>query len=465
MIKKTEIKSESSGTGRTLLIKALKYAGAIISIIILICILIIVVFPDSFINSFAKSRIEKAFAEQYPAYALKIGDMHYSFWKNRLGCDSLLLKAKDSSYTFNTASVNISGISWIKVLVQGDITPYILSSMIIDAGSISLNFHKLHEVFLFEKLHISVPDSEVVTDSVRYHSLLSDEQFFSKSKFRQTKLSFDIHRINIVGLDFQGLFFKNEYKTRSIKIHDVLCDILVNMDKPYDAKSDPPLMPNEALLTMKETFKIDSLKIVNGRLNYAERYAVKAVPGVVMFNKINVLARGIANHSTIPDTAVIQGEGVFMNSGKMKLSMIYPLTSKKFSLKYSGSVGPMDVTKLNSFIVTAEHHRIKSGNIQSARFNINVNSGYASGTLKAEYRNLTIAILNKKTGSERGIFDRIASFFGKIFIIRGSNIPDDNGNMKIGEIKYARKPNDYFTQFLWFALRGSIADVAGFPRE
>jgi hypothetical protein len=37
--------------------------------------------------------------------------------------------------------------------------------------------------------------------------------------------------------------------------------------------------------------------------------------------------------------------------------------------------------------------------------------------------------------------------------------------MKIGEIKYTRHPQDYFLQFMWFALRGGVADLVGFPRE
>ena len=154
-----------------------------------------------------------------------------------------------------------------------------------------------------------------------------------------------------------------------------------------------------------------------------------------------------------------------MNSGRMKLDMAIPLASKDFSLRYSGSLSTMDVTVLNSFIEAGEHQRIKSGVLQSASFNINVNSGYASGSLHVVYKDVNIAVLDKKTGSEKGIFNRILSFFGKVFIIRNSNMPDEDGSIKIGEIKYSRKPTDYFFQYLWFALRGGVADVLGFPRE
>lgn len=152
-----------------------------------------------------------------------------------------------------------------------------------------------------------------------------------------------------------------------------------------------------------------------------------------------------------------------MNSGRMKLSMAIPLTSKDFSLRYSGSLSTMDVTELNSFIEPSENQRVNSGTLQSAKFNINVNSGYANGNLRLEYKNLDIAVIDKNTGSEKGVFNQITSLFGKIFIIRKTNMPDDKGLMKLGETKYTRNSDDYFFQFVWFALRNGIADVVGFP--
>jgi hypothetical protein len=122
----------------------------------------------------------------------------------------------------------------------------------------------------------------------------------------------------------------------------------------------------------------------------------------------------------------------------------------------------MDVTELNSFIVPSEHRRIKSGNLHSAAYDIDVNSGQASGTLRVEYKDLSLAILDKNTESEKGILNRIISLYGKIFIIHGTNMPDDKGLMKIGNVKYIRDPEDYFLQFVWFALRNGVGDVVGF---
>jgi hypothetical protein len=152
-----------------------------------------------------------------------------------------------------------------------------------------------------------------------------------------------------------------------------------------------------------------------------------------------------------------------MNSATMKLFMAIPLSSKTFSFRYSGSLSTMDVTELNAFLEAGEHRRIKSGVLDSATFNIAVNSGHAIGTLRVAYKDLSLAVLNKTTGSENGFFDQISSFIGRVFVIRKTNTPDDKGISKTGEIKYTRYPDDYFLQFVWFSLRNGIGDIVGFP--
>ncbi|PKL82084.1 MAG: hypothetical protein CVV24_11965 [Ignavibacteriae bacterium HGW-Ignavibacteriae-3] len=465
MIKTMLNKNVPSNWGRKYLPKFLRYAGYAIGSLIIIGLLTVILFSDSLLNAFLKDKITKSFSEAYPAYSLQLGDMHYNIWKNRLGCDSITLNANDSTFTGSAASFYVSGMGWMKIFLQSDSAPNTLKTSVIDAKKILLSFHSTKEEIIVGSLHISVPDSELIADSIKYYSLINDEQFFAKSRYRQTRFRIEVPQLKVIGLDYFAMMQKNKYKAKNITINDVFADILVNMDKPYDKNSPDPQMPNELLSKMKETVEIDSLKIINGRLKYSERYAVNARPGVITFGKVNLSVSGIANHTLLPDSATVVAEGLFMNTAKMKLLMKIPLASTDFSLHYSGSLNRMDLTRLNEFIEAGEHRRIKSGILNSASFNINVHSGRASGTLRAEYKDLSIAILNEETGSEKGIFNRILSFVGKVFVIRGTNLPDEKGIMKIGEVRYVRNPADYFLQYLWFALRSSVADAAGFPPE
>ena len=132
------------------------------------------------------------------------------------------------------------------------------------------------------------------------------------------------------------------------------------------------------------------------------------------------------------------------------------------SFQYSGSLDVMDPARLNSFIEVGERLRIKSGILQSATFDVNVTTGRASGTCAGDVQGSDHRSLNRRTGSERGAFNRITSFITNAMKIRGTNMPDKSGSMKIGEVKYTRKPDDTFLQLVWFSLRSGVGDVIGF---
>lgn len=462
MIKTTHNRNEWSDWRNISPRKFVKTVSFIIGAIFLVSVIIFVFFPDPFINAFVKNKISNAFTEAYPEYSLQIGDIHYSVWQNLLECDSVTLKTKDSTFSCNVDSVSISGISWMSILTQNNFNSKTLLSSVIDAQNIVFSFHKLQNELSLGMLHISVPDSEMATDSIKYHSLINDEQFFAKSQFRQTRLQFDISQIKIIGFDFESLLQGNTYTARKIYMQDVFTDILLNKDKPNDENAPYPHMPNEVLPSMKEIINIDSFEITNGRLKYSERFAVNTIPGVITFDKFNISVSRFANHTAQPETTIIRGNGLFMNSAEMKVFMAIPLTSKEFSLQYSGSLSKMDVAKLNVFIEPVENRHIESGVIQSANYDINVNSGSASGNLRVAYNDLALTIFNKNTGFDLGLLDHISNYIGDMFIIRTTNLPDEKGLMKIGEINYKRNPTDYFLQFLWMALRSGVGDVVGF---
>jgi hypothetical protein len=119
----------------------------------------------------------------------------------------------------------------------------------------------------------------------------------------------------------------------------------------------------------------------------------------------------------------------------------------------------MYLTRLSAFLDIAEHVQIKSGKAQSASFDIDVTAGQARGHVRGIYKNLGIAVLDKQTGSEGRIDNRMASLLANLLKIRSSNVLDASGSMKEGEVKYTRKPGDEFQQFAWFALRTGVLDI------
>ena len=443
-------------------LKIASYVGFTVGAIVLVCVLVLLLFPNPLVNKFIKPRITKAFAEAYPAYSIRIAEMNYSILKNRFGFDSVALHAADGTFSSKMGSFSVRGIKWIHLLWGGTLGPKDFVNVDLDAQAIELNLQQSHYKFQCKRLHVSVPDSEMVAETLEVHPLSGDEEFFRGSTFRRTRLSLVTSQCSITGLACLELLQGKMYRAHSIQIHNAFLDILVNKDKPDSRDTSGPFMPNEILSSIKKTLRVDILRSINGRLKYGERFDISSNPASITFDSMQVLAEGIANHVGRDATLVIHAQAIFAKAGTMKLLVTIPVASPEFSFKYSGSLSSMDLSPINSFLEISDQIRIKTGVLEEATFDVNVASGHASGTLRGIYRNLTLAAIDKQTGSEKGFSDGITSFIANNFKIRKTNVPDKSGSMKIGKVNYTRVGDDPFIQYEWFALRIAVRDIVGF---
>jgi hypothetical protein len=442
--------------------KIAKYAGLAFGAVILVCVLVFLFFPDTYINGYLKNQIIRAFAKAYPAYSIRIAGVHYNLWENRIGCDSIALTSNDSTFSCSIAKFSLSGIGWVPILWRGEIASKDLNGSVADVREMVLSFRQSQYELRCARLRVSVPGSEIWAETLELHPLVEDDKFFAGSKFRRTRFRIVLPQCRVTGADCLGLLQGKTYRARSVKVNDASFDILVDMDTPYNKNSSRPLMPNEGLSSINKMTQIDNLSIMNGRLKYAERYIIGSAPAEVTFDSIQMSAEGITNQADPGATAVIHAQANFMKTSMMKILMVIPVISPGISFRYSGSLDRMDATRLNSFLEVGESLRIKSGILQNATFDVNVTAGRASGTVRLMYRDLAIAFRNSRTGSERGTYNRVTSYIANATKIRGTNMPDKSGSMKIGKVNYTRKADDTFLQLVWFSLRSGVGDVVGF---
>lgn len=427
--------------------------------IVLVSLLVLLFFPDVYLNGFLKTQIIKAFANAYPAYSLRIARVHCYIVKNRIECEGMALKSLDSTFSCSVGAFSVSGIAWLPFIRHKDKA---FDGLTADVRKIALTFRRSQYEFRCARLHASVPDSEVTIEAGELHAIVGDDTFFASRKFRRTRYGIVLPLCKATGLYCRELLQGKAYRVRSVLINNPSFDILVNMDTPCNKNDSRPLMPNEALALIRKATQVDCVNIMNGRLKYAERYTIGVRPAEVSFDSVQLSAHGITNHGGPKSMAVIHGRGIFMKAGRMNVHLVVPVGMPGRSFGYSGSLDEMDLTRLNSFLEIGENMRIKSGLLQAAAFDITVNDGRATGTVRAQYKSLVIDILDKRTESEKGLMNRISSFFINAAKIRGTNMPDKSGSLKIGEVKYEQKRDDTFLQLVWFSLRSGVGSVVGF---
>ena len=444
------------------LCSALKYGALVSGFIVLVGCCFILLFPNLLINNFAKPRAVAAFAEAFPGHALQIGEIQFDIWENLIECDLVTVNALDTSFECSVHAARLGGIDWTGLLWGSDSESEIFSDAHMETGAAVLTFHKAKQELRLDRLHISVPSHELLARSVSYDQLLTDTQYFASSPFRQTRYRLEIPLLHLLGMDIIAAIQGTGYRARSLAMHDVSADILVNMDKPYNAKSTRPLMPNNALASIKQSIALDSMNVIHGRFKYSEQFTHGGTPGVISVTDVVASVLRINNQMTKPDTLIVHASGVFMHAGTVKVFMEIPLKEGGLSMRYSGTLGRMNLDVLNAFLEPGEHRRITSGTLQNASFAVTVRSGRAVGSVSPAYSNLRISVLDEHTGSDSGFMNQVYSFIGKVFVIRGTNLPDEQGKIKIGSIRYKKRAHDTFFQLVWFALRGGLGEVVGF---
>src|SRR5512143_220468 len=225
--------------------KIASYVGIAAGAIVLLCMLVLLLFPDPFVNRFIKPRITEAFAQAYPACAIRIAHMNYSFVRNRFGVDSVAVSAVDSTFSSTIGPFSVSGISWMHLLWGGTLGRKDFANSVVDVHDIQLNFPQEQYALRCDLLRVSVPDSEIVVEALQLHPTGDDEQFFAGSKFRRTRFRVIVPRARVMGLAGLELLEGKNYRTRSVRIHDLLLDVLVNKDKPFPKDTVSPRMPHE----------------------------------------------------------------------------------------------------------------------------------------------------------------------------------------------------------------------------
>lgn len=450
-----------AGWQKLSIMKNLLAAGSVIVVLLIVCVFVFLLFTDAIVNKFGTPIIITAIAEAFPDDTVQIARMQYGIVQNKFEFDSLSMRAKDGSSALTIAEISVSGLSWFHLLLGADPVPDDAKNTIIRLHDIALLSHHTGYENRIEMVRASVPDSEIVMNGLTIHPAGNDEHFFEGSAYRRTRFRGSIPVTSILGINFYELLQGKGYRARSVRINDLYFNILVNNDKSSDSLAPSPLMPNEVLASVSQPLQVDELSIRNSQIQYGERSGIGELPAEITFDSIQVNAQGITNVGDQRADIVIHTRGMFMKHTTMHVIMAIPMESPDLSFRCYGSVGEMNLRDLNSFLEPAEQIRI-AGFMKQATFKIDVTSGRASGSVWALYRNVTITAIDKHTSSAKGISDQISSFIANALVIRKNNIPSGPDPVKIGRVKYVRKPDDPFFRYAWFSLRSGVKDIVGF---
>jgi hypothetical protein len=304
-----------------------------------------------------------------------------------------------------------------------------------------------------------VPGSELVAEGTELRPLLGDEALFAADPFRKTRFHVVVPEFRVMGWAFADWIQAGAFRAREVHVLHPSFDLLADRDKPVRPSGPSPLMVDQALAAIRPPLRLDLLSITGGNLTYGERVVAGAAPGVLTFTVLDLRAEDITNRGGASAAIRLKAQGKLMDEGALKVLMTIPLTGPAVSLRYSGTLSAMDLTSLDAFLDRAEHIRIKSGRVDEVAFEVGIIAGRAHGQVRASYRDLKMAVLDRATGTEKGPRNRVASFLMNTLKLRHSNGPGAAGVVKVGKVDYRKKRDDTFMQVVWFSVRSGVMDL------
>jgi hypothetical protein len=440
--------------------RVLAWLGLFLGAAVLVLGLLLLLFGGALVNSYGRSKAERAFAQTHPGSSLVIDSLGYAPVANRLVAESLTLSG--TNLALKVGHLSLRGVGWARWLLGTASFTEVLANAKLEATNVVVEFSAARYGVRCARLRASLRESELVIEGAELQPLVADEELFATHPFRVTRFQAAVPECRVSGLAYDELLQGKAYRAKSIQISRPSFDILVDRDKPVAPFVKPPLMVNEALAAIRQPLQVDRLSVTNGSLTYRERTILGAKPGVLGFGAIDLSLRDIANRGDAGAAIGLVWQSEFMDAALMKVHMTIPISTNQLSLHYSGSLSPMDLTRLNAFLEPAEHTRIRSGRSQEITFEVDVTSGRARGYVRSTYRNLEIAMLDKESGTAKGLENRVESFFVNALKVRNANRPDAAGALKEGKVAYERKPKDEFLQVAWFSLRAGVMDLISF---
>ena len=438
----------AAGPGRRLWLRA----GLCLGAAMLAVAALTLGFAGAFLNGYGKRRLERAYAAEHPGCVLRIGALAYALDANRLVAETVSLHSPGSDLAVDRAE--LAGVRWARLFLGRAAPAEVFAKASLEASGLGAAFTHAPYRISTKRLRASVAGSELSAEGIEFWPTLHDEALFSRDAFRMTRYHVVIPECRILGAAFTAWIQTGAFRAREVRLLRPSFDLLADRDKPVRPSQARPLMVDEALAAIRPPLQVDRFSVTDGSLTYAERVLAGAPPGMLTFSALNLRADDITNRGGPTAAIRLQARCRLMDAGQLQVQMAIPLAGAALSLRYSGTLGAMDLTRLDAFLDRAEHLKIKSGRVNEVAFRVEVSAGQARGQVRGSYRDLKMAVLDPPTGTEK----RMASFKMNTFRLRHDN-PGASGAEKEGVVDYRRKRTDTFIQVVWFSLRSGVVDL------
>ncbi len=315
---------------------------------------------------------------------------------------------------------------------------------------------------LLGQVRANLTDSTLAIDSFVVGPTMPDAEWVKAQKQRKDLIRLELDSARFRGVDYRRLgSVEGGVVAKRVELFDLRVHVTSYKDLPPGPRRKRRT-PQQFIAALERPLGIDTVLVTGGRIAYTEHPAGKPTAGTMTWEKVHAEIVGVksgAPTGVLPAPMVIRASALLLGQGKLETTVEIPLAASRFDMKYSGSLGPMDLTAINAFAEPVMSAKISSGSLQGVRFSVVVRNGRSVGQVTPLYRDFKLQLTDKDANFIKKAGLAIVSLFANTFKVRGSNPGEPDEAPVVGRINRRYDPTNSLPQVFWFALREGLGKV------
>ena len=362
---------------------------------------------------------------------IKVNNAHYEL-KDKTG--------KHTQLTVNDFNLILNKIKIDDQTVKEKI-PFVYENPLLTTGKIHYNTGENYDIYTNG---VVIKEYNVLVKNIEMKPKKTRAAFNKSLRYGQDQYTISSGAVQFNGMDW-GFDASDAFylKFKDVVLQNVNANIYRNAAIPNNPKENP--LYSKKLRELKIGLDINSLRIVNSKIEYEEEAENSKAPGRLTFSNFNLNASHIYSgyRKKSGPTTQIAVNTSFMNSATLSAQWSFNIMNTSDAFHIKGTILHFPALAMNPFL-KPYMNASASGTIDKMQFNFNGNNSTSVGDFGMQYRDLKLTLYKKDGVKERKLLSKVGNWF-----IRN----DTKGEVLTTEIKPVdRKKDSSFFNFLWLSV-------------
>lgn len=330
---------------------------------------------------------------------------------------------------------------------------------VVTIDSAVLKKHNSLYAFKTSNLSFTTQENTLVCTNISIEPAMSREEYQRRVVYRDEIFSLSIPKLILNGFNWQQLS-KGSLLIQSVTAERPSLSIFLNRLLP---KQPDKLrkFPTQILLAAKMPISIDTVRVIDGQLDYTELSNKTKREGTVPLRNLDLMLINITN---IPHRILQHKEclamlraSLFGSSLISRMQFYLDNPSGAFTARLKG--GAMDGKKLNPITIPIASMEIESLNLGKADIQLHFDGHQAKSDLTFLYNDLDLKILKVTDEKELKGKGLLSFLLNKALLYPANPLP--SAQVRSISTTIMRQPDQSFFNLLWSSIRKGALLTAG----